>query len=75
MGKKEELSKLLTEAAAQKGKRLTVLQVDRAAEELQKQSSVTLANIRELGESVANDREAFTVVDIDDVNDVLKKRN
>ena len=74
MEKKEELKILLANAVAQKGKRVTESQVDRAAEELEKKGSVTLENIRELGESVANDRDLFTVVDIGDVNDILKKK-
>lgn len=74
MNKKAELKILLANAASQKGKYVSDLQVDRAAEELSKKTSIALHNIRELGESIANDKEAFTVVDIDDVNDVLKKK-
>lgn len=75
MAKKDELKKLLHKAASARGKYVTDAQIDKAAAELQKKAFVNLEDIRQLGESVVYDKEAFAVVDIGDVNDILKRKD
>ncbi len=73
MPDKNDLKRLLRAAAASNRKQVTELQLETAASELVKKASVTDNDIALLGESVTRDKEAFAVVDIGDINDVLAR--
>ena len=73
MPDKNDLKRLLRAAAAANRKQVTEQQLETAASELVKKASVTDNDIALLGESVTRDKEAFAVVDIGDINDVLAR--
>lgn len=72
MPKKEELKKVLLAGVERNRKHITEQQLEAAASELVTKSSTTKPEVVLLGEVVTRDREMFAVVDIGDINDVLK---
>jgi len=73
MPDKDNIKRLLRAAVVTNRKQITEQQLETAASELVKKSSVTKSDVILLGESVAKDREMFAVVDIGDINDVLAR--
>jgi hypothetical protein len=73
MAKENEIRQLLATAARVNRKYVTDSQLDRAAKEIVKKAHVTRDDVDLISESVTNDKEAFAVIDIDDINDILAR--
>jgi hypothetical protein len=71
MPKRDDIKRLLRNAALAANKRIDEQQLGAAAEQLVKKASVQKQDLRLLGESVAHDPEIFAATDTDDMNDVL----
>jgi hypothetical protein len=73
MAKDNEIKQLLATAARVNRKQVSDDQLNRATQEIVKKPRVTRDDVDLISESVTRDKEAFAVVDIDDINDILAR--
>lgn len=70
---KEKLKEILQDAAISARKHTTERVLEEAAKVIQRKPRIGKEDLREIGESIANDKDIFATIDIEDINNVLDK--